>query len=395
MGNGWRVAWALAPGREARQRGRRPPGAAARMIRDIDTDAAAAHEMFRSYGGMEGLPELATEPRSRLDVRAFVRSVYPGLLVAITIGLAADWLAGHYHAPVMLFALLFGMAFHFLHEDRGRCVAGIEFASKAVLRTGVALLGARITAQQIAELGPAPIGMVVVGVSSTLLLGLLLSRLLGLSRAFGALSGGSVGVCGASAALAIASVLPKTKESERDVILAVVVVTGLSTLAMILYPMLVAAIGLDHRHAGLFLGGTIHDVAQVVGAGYMISQETGDVATYVKLLRVAMLLPVVASIAFAIARAGGGADRARVPIPTFLFGFAALVALNSLGALPKPLVGAAGDVSRWCLVVAIAALGMKTSFKSLAAAGWRPVAVMTLETLWLAGLVLAIVETLT
>jgi uncharacterized integral membrane protein (TIGR00698 family) len=367
------------------------------MIRDIDTDAAAAHEMFQSYGGMEGLPEAAAPAARRLDARAFLRSVYPGLLVALTIGLAADWLAGHYKAPVMLFALLFGMAFHFLHEE-GRCIAGIEFASKAVLRTGVALLGARITAQQIAELGPIPIAMVVAGVASTLLVGLLLSRLFGLSRAFGALSGGSVGVCGASAALAIASVLPKTKESERDVILAVVVVTGLSTIAMILYPMLVTAIGLDHRHAGLFLGGTIHDVAQVVGAGYMISPETGDVATYVKLLRVAMLLPVVASIAFVIARAsrgGSGAARARVPIPTFLFGFAALVALNSLGVLPKAAVGAASDVSRWCLVVAIAALGMKTSFKALMEAGWRPVATMVLETAWLAGLVLAVVETLT
>jgi uncharacterized integral membrane protein (TIGR00698 family) len=364
------------------------------MIRDIDTDAAAAHEMFQSFDGMEGLPVTAAPARRRLTVEAFARSVYPGVLVAVTIALAADWLAGHYKAPVMLFALLFGMTFHFLHEE-GRCIAGIEFASKAVLRTGVALLGARITAQQIAALGPVPIAMVIAGVTTTLIVGLLLARLLGLSRAFGALSGGSVGICGASAALAIASVLPKTKESERDVILAVVVVTGLSTIAMILYPMLVAALGLDHQRAGLFLGGTIHDVAQVVGAGYMISQQTGDIATYVKLLRVAMLLPVVASIAFAIARAGVGTGRARVPIPTFLFGFAALVVLNSLGVLPKPVVAAAGEVSRWCLVVAIAALGMKTSFKALIAAGWRPVAVMVLETLWIGGLVLAVVEAFT
>jgi len=368
------------------------------MIRDIDTDAAAAHEMFQSMDGMEGVPIAAAPARRRFDAQTFVRRVYPGVLVAITIGLAADWLAGHYKAPVMLFALLFGMTFHFLHEE-GRCIPGIEFASKAVLRTGVALLGARITAQQIAALGPVPIAMVVAGVTTTLLVGLLLARLLGLSRAFGALSGGSVGICGASAALAIASVLPKTKESERDVILAVVVVTGLSTIAMILYPMLVTAIGLDHMRAGLFLGGTIHDVAQVVGAGYIISQQTGDVATYVKLLRVAMLLPVVFSIAFVIARsstgAGAGAGQARVPIPTFLFGFAALVALNSLGFLPKPAVAAAGEVSRWCLVVAIAALGMKTSFKSLIAAGWRPVAAMVLETVWIGALVLGVVERFT
>jgi uncharacterized integral membrane protein (TIGR00698 family) len=360
-------------------------------FRDIDTDAAAAREMFQSFEGMEGLPVSAPAARKRLSVEAFARSVYPGLLVALTIALAADWLASHYKAPVMLFALLFGMTFHFLHEE-GRCIPGIEFASKAVLRTGVALLGARITVEQIIALGPVPIAMVVAGVTTTLLVGLGFARLLGLSRPFGVLSGGSVGICGASAALAIASVLPKTKESERDVILAVVVVTALSTIAMILYPMLVTALGLDHQRAGLFLGGTIHDVAQVVGAGYMISQKTGDVATYVKLLRVAMLLPVVAAIAFVLSRGRAGGSGAKVPLPLFLFGFAALVALNSLGALPKIAVDAAGEVSRWCLVVAIAALGMKTSFKSLIAAGWRPVVVMGLETLWIAGLVLAVVE---
>ncbi|HEX3366865.1 YeiH family protein [Phenylobacterium sp.] len=360
--------------------------------RDIDTDAATAHEMFQSFDGMEGLPVSAPAARKRLSIEAFARSVYPGLLVAITIGLAADWLSGHYKAPVMLFALLFGMTFHFLHEE-GRCIPGIEFASKAVLRTGVALLGARITVEQIIALGPVPIAMVVAGVTTTVLVGMLLARLLGQSRSFGVLSGGSVGICGASAALAIASVLPKTKESERDVILTVVVVTGLSTIAMILYPMLVTALGFDNQRAGLFLGGTIHDVAQVVGAGYMISQQTGDVATYVKLLRVAMLLPVVGTIAFILARnAVGGAGKAKVPLPWFLFGFAALVAINSLGFLPKPAVNAASDISRWCLIFAIAALGMKTSFKALIDAGWRPIAVMVAETAWIAGLVLAVVE---
>jgi uncharacterized integral membrane protein (TIGR00698 family) len=363
------------------------------MIRDIDTDAAAAHEIFQSMGGMEGVPE-AQASGARPGAEGFVRSIYPGVLAALTIGLAADWLAGHYKAPVMLFALLFGMAFHFLHEE-GRCIAGIEFSSKAILRTGVALLGARITAQQIVELGPTPIGMVVAGVASTILLGVLAARALGLSRAFGVLSGGAVGICGASAALAIASVLPKTKESERDVILAVVVVTALSTLAMILYPMLVTALGFDHQRAGLFLGGTIHDVAQVVGAGYMISQKTGDVATYVKLLRVAMLLPVVFAIAFIVARGKAGSVGGRPPFPLFLVGFAALVALNSLGLLARPVVEAASEVSRWCLVTAIAALGMKTSFKELAAAGWRPVALMVAETAWIAALVLVVVSLFT
>ena len=157
---------------------------------------------------------------------------------------------------------------------------------------------------------------------------------------------------------------------------------------MILYPVFATSIGLDHKQAGVFIGGTIHDVAQVVGAGYTISNETGDIATYVKLLRVAMLLPVVFTISFLFQRRGGDGEAARPTLPLFLVGFAVLVLLNSFGVVPQVLIGLANDVSRWCLVAAIAALGMKTSFKALFAVGWRPVGLMVAETLWIAALVL-------
>jgi uncharacterized integral membrane protein (TIGR00698 family) len=289
----------------------------------------------------------------------------------------------------MLFALLIGMAFHFLHEE-GRCIAGIEFSSKAVLRLGVALLGARITIGQILGLGVMPIATVVLGVATTITLGWLAARAFGQSRAFGVLSGGAVAICGASAALAIASALPRKAETERDTILTVVTVTTLSTLAMIFYPMIATAVGLDHVRAGIFLGGTIHDVAQVVGAGYAISPQTGDVATYVKLLRVTMLLPTVFTVALAFGRRAGGGG-AKAPVPMFLLGFAALVAINSFGWLAKPATEAIKTLSNDCLVTAIAALGMKTSFKALFAVGWRPVALMILETAWIAALVMAAV----
>jgi uncharacterized integral membrane protein (TIGR00698 family) len=350
---------------------------------------------FESYDSMEGLiaidpgappRQFESWPRARL-----IHAVYPGLLVAGTIALASTWLAQHYTAPVMLFALLFGMAFHFLHEE-GRCVAGIEFTSRSVLRVGVGLLGVRITLGQIASLGAWPVATVIVGVTTTIVFGFLLARRLGLSPMFGVLSGGAVAICGASAALAIASVLPRSDTRERDTILTVVSVTALSTLAMILYPVFSTSIGLDHKQAGIFIGGTIHDVAQVVGAGYTISNETGDIATYVKLLRVAMLLPAVFAISFLIARRGGHGEGARATLPLFLVGFAFLVVINSLGLLPQIVIALANEASRWCLVAAIAALGMKTSFKALFAVGWRPVGLMVAETLWIAALVLFAVK---
>jgi uncharacterized integral membrane protein (TIGR00698 family) len=361
------------------------------MASDLQTDEQQAVHVFHSLDAMEGLPAAAPSagPRAGGRLRSLVMAVYPGLLAAATIALAATWLSQHYGAPVMLFALLFGMAFHFLHEE-GRCVAGVEFTSKAVLRLGVALLGAKITAGQMLGLGVMPIVTVLAGVSTTITLGWLASRRFGQSRAFGVLSGGAVGICGASAALAIASILPRTKESERDTILVVVTVTALSTVAMITYPLIATAAGLDHVHAGIFLGGTIHDVAQVVGAGYTISPQTGDIATYVKLLRVALLLPVVMTLGLAFRAQGKATDgrRAAPPFPLFLLAFAALVAIGSLGWLPKPAVDAASDVSRWCLVAAVAALGMKTSFGALVKVGWKPVLLIVLETAWIGALVL-------
>ena len=362
------------------------------MTTDLQTDASAAHALFQSYDGMEGLDAKAAAPlpQARLTRwRAVIVKVYPGMTVAATIAVAATWLSQHYTAPVMLFALLIGMAFHFLHEE-GRCIPGIEVASKTVLRIGVALLGARITVGQIVSLGLMPIVTVVIGVITTIAFGAVAARVLGLKRNFGVLSGGAVGICGASAALAIASVLPRDKDAERDTILTVVTVTALSTLAMILYPLLAVTIGLTHVQSGVFLGGTIHDVAQVVGAGYSISPQTGDVATYVKLLRVSMLLPVVFTIAF-MGRGAKDAGGAKPPVPLFLIGFAALVAINSLGWLPKAAVSGASVLSSACLVMAISALGMKTSFKALAAVGWRPIALMIAETMWIGMLVLTAV----
>ena len=317
------------------------------------------------------------------------REWWPGLAVAATVAIAATFLSVHYHASAMLFALLLGMALNFLAEE-GRCLPGIQVASTTVLRAGVALLGLRITIAQVQALGWSTILLVVATVALTIGAGIAVAKALKLGSAFGTLTGGAVAICGASAALAIASILPKHKNAERDASFTVIGVTALSTLAMILYPMLVAALGLDHRAAGVFLGGTIHDVAQVVGAGYSLSQETGDTATIVKLLRVAMLLPACLAIGLALHVRGATAAHAAPVLPWFAVAFAALVGVTSLGWIPAPVIDAGSIVSRWCLVTAIAAIGMKTSLKSLVHMGIKPVMLVVAETVFLAALVLGV-----
>lgn len=315
---------------------------------------------------------------------------FPGVLVAGTIAVAATFLSEHYGGPVMLFALLLGMAFNFLSEEGNRTAPGIQYSSKGLLRIAVGLLGAQITIAQIMQLGPTPVITVIAAVALTIGFGVLAARAFGLSREFGALTAGAVAICGASAAMAISTVLPKGENHERDTVFTVVAVTTLSTIAMIVYPMVIALFGLNHAEIGMFLGGTIHDVAQVVGAGYSVSEEAGNVATFTKLLRVAMLLPVVLAMSFAF-RGRSGAGSAKGTFPMFLIVFAALVVVNSLGIVPEPILDFIKTVSRWFLVTAIAALGVRTSLKQMASVGGRAIALMVAETLFLAALVLAVV----
>lgn len=315
------------------------------------------------------------------------RAFGPGLLTALIIAFAATFISDHYGGPQLLYALFFGMAFNFLAAEP-KTQPGIELAAREVLRFGVALLGARITVEQVTSLGLVPAGLAVLGVVVTIAFGAWLGRLLKRPLAEGLLTGGAVAICGASAALAISAVLPKTADSERFTLFTVVGVTALSTAAMIVYPALAQMSGLDATAAGMFLGGTIHDVAQVVGAGVILSPEAGDTAIIIKLLRVALLVPVVLTLSLLLRRAGGSKASRQPLLPAFLVGFVLLIVVNSTGVIPPHVVAWISDLSRWCLVVAIAALGVKTSFQKLAELGWQPMALMVGETVFLACLIL-------
>jgi uncharacterized integral membrane protein (TIGR00698 family) len=280
------------------------------------------------------------------------------------------------------------MAFNFLADDE-RFAPGIRFASRNILRFGVALLGVRITIGDVVDLGWSSTALIASAVTATILFGWMIGRACGLKDDHSILSAGSVAICGASAALAISSVLPAHKDQERNTILTVASVTALSTVAMVLYPVFVSFLGFDNMTAGLFLGATIHDVAQVVGAGYIISDETGEISTLVKLMRVALLVPVVIAISLAVRDNKSKGARKEPLLPWFLVAFVALVVVNSAGWVPANGHAILTPVSGWCLLTAVAALGVKTSLEALVDVGPAPVAAMILQTLFLAVFVLS------
>tara|TARA_R110002094_G_scaffold137651_2_gene129206 strand:+ start:141 stop:1118 length:978 start_codon:yes stop_codon:yes gene_type:complete len=310
-----------------------------------------------------------------LSIRTRAQSLFGGMMLAVVIAAAATFLSEHYGAPVMLFALLIGMAFHFLSQN-ATCKPGIEFSARTMLRFGVGLLGLRLSIGDVESIGLGPVLAVVGFVLATLACGALMSRILGRRMAFGLLAGGSVAICGA---LAIASVLPPRPDREQDTLFVVIAVTALSTVAMVAYPVLFQAMGLSEIESGFLIGATVHDVAQVVGAGYSISDEAGVIATFVKMLRVAMLPVVMLVVMFSFR----GAQTQKLALPWFLVMFVALAVVANTGLLPLSVINLAAELSRWCLVVAISALGVKTNLAKFAEVKPSYSVILIAETLFL------------
>lgn len=323
-------------------------------------------------------------------LRSRAGELFPGVAMATLVAVCAQFLSEHYATPAMLLALLLGIAVNFLTEQ-GRTVEGIEFASRTLLRLGVALLGVRISVGLIAGLGIELVALTAFGVVATIGFGLSVARFFGHKWRFAFLTSGSVAICGASAAMAISAILPRDERSEERLIFTIVGVTVLSTIAMVLYPILSNWLVFDDVTAGVFLGGTIHDVAQVVGAGFSISETVGDTATLVKLFRVAMLAPVVVVASIIIQKYHSVESQGKRPpvLPSFVVGFLCMATLSSLNLLPQIVVDFISQVSRWLLLIAIAAVGMKTHLKQVLGVGKMAIAMIVAETVFIAGIILA------
>ncbi|MEM7669050.1 MAG: putative sulfate exporter family transporter [Pseudomonadota bacterium] len=303
----------------------------------------------------------------RTAARRFSRG-FPGVSLALMIAAAAMLVSSEYGGPAMLYALLFGIALNVFAGDP-RTSLGIAFAGKQVLKFGVILLGARIGFDQFFDLGEA----VLLGLLATVVLVIVatwsLSRVLGYERSAGILAGSATAICGASAALAVSAVLPDDRKKEAITGTTIVAVTVASTIAMVAYPLVTSILDLGDRAAGIVIGASIHDVAQVVGAGYTISEEAGDAATLTKLFRVFLLIPVVFTIMLLSRSQSPNRGVASLVPPPMLWGFAGLAALNSLGLLPIALGDLLSDLSRLCLLTAIAAIGVRTNIAAIGRAG--------------------------
>ena len=263
---------------------------------------------------------------------ALAAALAPGILLSAMVAaigyIAAPFVAKVVPIPNMVIALVVGIALNPL-AARPAVQPGMNFCVKTLLRWAVALLGLRVGLGDIAALGLQTAALIVVSMAATVASGFVLARWYGRSAGFGALVGVGTAVCGASATLATSTVVPEYKGKAADIAFVVVAVNALATLAMLVYPPLCIVLGFDAQTTGVMLGGTIHDVAQVVGAGYAVSEPVGNTAVIVKLFRVFLLLPVVLGVGWYFTRKGIRHGEARVPVPVFAIVFLLLCILNS------------------------------------------------------------------
>lgn len=265
---------------------------------------------------------------------------------------------------------------------------GINFSARGLLRIAVAFFGLRISLQEIAEVGWAGLGVSLLVVGSTLLIGVWCGvKLLKLDRDTALLTAAGSAICGAAAVLAFESAL---RSAPHKSAMAVGSVVLFGTLSMLLYPVAINAgwLHLDTLGAGLFMGGTLHEVAQVVGAASNVSPEATHIATIVKMTRVMLLVPVLLLVGLWISRsplAGQAQGKGRMAMPWFAFGFLALVAINSLHVLPAGLIHTLNGLDTFALTMAMTALGMETRWAQIRQAGPRALATGAILNLWLVG----------
>lgn len=324
---------------------------------------------------------------------SIARSVVPGLL--LTSGIAATAFGLHALPGLsafspMILSIVLGIAFHNFIRTPNWAKAGVAFSLRRILRLAIILLGLQLTAQQVVAVGGIGLAVILITLTGTFLVTTWAGRLLGVDARLTQLIAAGTSICGASAVIATNTV---TDASDEDVAYAVACVTVFGSVAMFGYPLLLEMLHLTPDAYGLWVGGSIHEIAQVVAAGYQGGTQAGNSATIAKLTRVMMLAPVVLSLGL-LARSRGGEARARVPMPWFVLGFVALIVVNSLFPIPAAIRPAVGVMTAFGLSVALAAMGLETDVRRLRAKGLRPFLLGLIAFFFISGFSLLLIRVL-
>ncbi|NPA51556.1 MAG: YeiH family protein [Aquificae bacterium] len=310
--------------------------------------------------------------------------VLPGIIFTFVLAVIATFVSNldivkqTVNFSPLIIAIIFGIIIGNVIKLPEILKPGIIFSLKKVLRIAIVFLGFRLTLQDVASVGIEGLIVDTIMLVGTFLIGVWVSRkIFGLDSQMSYLIASGSSICGASAVLATA---PVVKAEMHHAAMAVATVTIFGTIAMFLYPVVYkAGLLLDFNDVlyGLWTGATVHEVAQVVAAGFAVSLEAGNTATIAKLTRVMMLAPLLIALSFYLAKKhathGAGVTLRDIPIPWFVFGFIAMVLVNSTHMIPSSLVSKINVVDSFLLTVAMGAMGIETNINKIKGVGMKPI----------------------
>jgi uncharacterized integral membrane protein (TIGR00698 family) len=320
------------------------------------------------------LPATANDlPNSLSTARsATLTSIWPGIVLVAMItcvAYSARNLSGLTLFSPMILAVVSGMIYSNVLGTPAHAKAGIAFSQRRLLRFAIVLLGFQLTLGQVAGIGLGGVGIVAATLGATFLFTVTLGRLIGVDAKLAQLIAAGTSICGASAIVATNIV---TDARDEDVTYAVAAITLFGTIAMLGFPLLSPLFGLDQHAFGLWAGASIHEVAQVIGAGFQNGTLAGETATVAKLTRVTMLAPMVIALGLMARRGSTDASAAKPPMPWFVVAFIAVVALNSLVTIPAQVHSAIALAAQVMLTMGLAAMGLQADISELRSRGLRP-----------------------
>ncbi len=294
-----------------------------------------------------------------------LKKLAPGLTLALLIGLSGRYL-GIYFPKLggVTAAILLGLIIGNIFEIKDSYKSGINFAEKKLLALAIMLMGLKLELKVLSDLGAeAIIIIIIIMVASTIIFGLLYGRLTGLNTKLSLLLGVGNAICGSSA---IAAVAPVLDNKEEEIGLSIGVVNLLGTIGIFLLPQIARLVGFTDKSSALMIGGTLQAVGQVVAAGFSMNEAVGRIATVVKMGRILMLGPIVLFFSFFFSKRGEESkDGKGVNIPKFIIGFFIFSLIGSIGVLPVELADLLKALSKFVLIIAMAAIGLKIKVASL------------------------------
>lgn len=304
----------------------------------------------------------------------------PGLLLAVAIAVAARLLSGALPSTVseILVAVLIGIVVANALPLPAAVTPGVRFAVQRVLRLGIVLLGARLSLDAVLAIGASTLGLVLAAMALAFTVALLAGRAFGVPPRLRLLIGVGTAVCGNSAIVATA---PVVKAEEREVSFAVATITLFGTLAVFVFPFVGHWLDLPDAVYGIWAGIAVNDTSQVVAAGSAYSEEARDVATVVKLVRNALMAPLIVGIAWYWQRQQAATDETAVrrgiagAVPVFVLGFLAFAALRTFGFIDATQAARLDDAAKGLILVALAGVGLSTRLAQMRSMGLTPFAV--------------------